>query len=91
MRSHRLLAMAAILFSSVAVPASAAWDRIGSVDFSARDNGDTQYGNFGGRVESLSLIARDADVRVRETHTVFPSVASCSAGAMSSLRCRTAD
>lgn len=71
MRSPRLLAMAAILFSSVAVPASAAWDRIGSVDFSFRDNSDTQYGNFGGRVESLALIARNADVRCRNVTATF--------------------
>jgi hypothetical protein len=63
--------MAAILFSSVAVPAWAASDRIGSVDFSARDNSDTQYGNFGGRVESLSLIARNADVRCRNVTATF--------------------
>jgi len=71
MRSPRLLAMAAILLSSVAVPASAAWDRIGSVDFSPRDNTETQYGNFGGRVESLSLIARNADVRCRDVTATF--------------------
>ena len=71
MRSPRLLAMAAILFSSVAVPASAAWDRIGSVDFSARDNTETQYGNFGGRVESLALMARNTDVRCRNVTATF--------------------
>ena len=71
MRSPRLLAMAAILLSSVAVPAIAAWDRIGSVDFSTRDNTETQYGNFGGRVESLSLIARNADVRCRDVTATF--------------------
>ena len=71
MRSPRLLAMAAVLFSSVAVPASAAWDRIGSVDFSFRDTSDTQYGNFGGRVESLALAARNADVRCRSVTATF--------------------
>src|SRR5258706_12684785 len=71
MRSPRLLAMAAILFSSVAVPASAAWDRIGSVDFSFRGNSDTQYGNLGGRVESLALIARNSHVRCRNGPTTF--------------------
>src|SRR5438874_3007829 len=71
MRSPRLLAMAAILFSSVAVPASAAWDRIGSVDFTYRNPTDTQYGNFGGRVESLALIARNADVRCRDVTADF--------------------
>jgi hypothetical protein len=63
--------MAAVLFSSVAVPASAAWDRIGSVDFSFRNTSDTQYGNFGGRVESLALVARDADVRCRDVRATF--------------------
>jgi len=71
MRSPRLLTMAAILFSSVAVPASAAWDRIGSVDFSFRDTSDTQYGNFGGRVESLALTARNTDVRCRGVTATF--------------------
>jgi hypothetical protein len=63
--------MAAILFSSMAVPASAAWDRIGSVDFSFRNTSDTEYGNFGGRVESLALIARNADVRCRDVTATF--------------------
>ena len=71
MRSPRLLAMAAILVSSVAVPAMAAWDRIGSVDFSTRDNTDTQFGTFGGRVESLSLVARNTDVRCRDVTATF--------------------
>jgi hypothetical protein len=47
--------------ASAAMPASAAWDRIGSVDFTYRDTTDVQYGNFGGRVEALSLKARNAD------------------------------
>jgi len=63
--------MTAILVSSVAVPAWAAWDRIGSVDFSVRDNTDVQYGNFGGRVESLALIARNSDVNCRDVTATF--------------------
>jgi hypothetical protein len=63
--------MAAILFSSVAVPALAAWDRIGSVDVSMRDNTTAEYGNFGGRVEALSLVARNSDVRCRDVTATF--------------------
>src|SRR5262245_25273617 len=58
MRTPRLMALAAVLCAGAAVPAFAAWDRIGSVDFSYRGNNDVQYGNFGGRVEALSLRAR---------------------------------
>ncbi len=39
------------------------WDRIGSVTFSFRPDRETEYGNFGGRVERLSFHARNADVR----------------------------
>jgi len=67
----RLVALAAVLLSGMAVPAFAAWDRIGSVDFSPRDNTDTQYGNFGGRVEALALQARNSDVRCRNVTAVF--------------------
>ena len=71
MRSTRLMALAAILLSGMTVPALAAWDRIGSVDFSPRDNTDTQYGNFGGRVEALALQARNSDVTCRSVTAVF--------------------
>ena len=71
MKTPRLMALAAVLLSGMAVPALAAWDRIGSVDFSPRDNTDTQYGNFGGPVEALALQARNSDVRCRNVTAVF--------------------
>ena len=66
-----LIALAAVLCTGVAVPALAAWDRIGSVDFSYRSDRETQYGNFGGSVEALSLRARDADVTCRNVTATF--------------------
>src|SRR3954470_23868918 len=71
MRTPRLMALAAVLCAGAAVPAFAAWDRIGSVDFSYRNSTDVQYGNFGGRVEALSLRARNSDVTCRDVTAVF--------------------
>jgi hypothetical protein len=65
------LVLATVLSVGTAVPALAAWDRIGSVDFSRRDNHDTQYGNFGGSVEALALQARGADVTCRRVTATF--------------------
>jgi hypothetical protein len=65
------IVLAMVLSVGAAVPASAAWDRIGSVDFSRRDNHDTQYGNFGGSVEALALQARGADVTCRSVRATF--------------------
>jgi hypothetical protein len=65
------MALAAMLCAGAAVPAFAAWDRIGSVDFSYRNNIDVQYGNFGGPVESLSLRARNSDVTCRDVTATF--------------------
>ena len=71
MKTRNLLALAAFLSAGVAAPASAAWDRIGSVEFSRGDNRDTQYGSFGGSVEKLALQARDADVTCRNVTATF--------------------
>jgi len=65
------MALAAVLCAGAAVPAFAAWDRIGSVDFSYRNTTDVQYGNFGGRVEALSLRARSGDVMCRDVTAIF--------------------
>jgi len=77
MKKTRLLALTAVLCAGVALPASAqpgsynrpapydrpgGWDRIGSVDFSARPDHETEYGNFGGRVQRLSFNARNGTV-----------------------------
>jgi hypothetical protein len=63
--------LAAALSVSGALPAFAAWDRIGSVDFSRRDTHDTQYGNFGGSVEALALQARGSDLNCRSVMATF--------------------
>jgi hypothetical protein len=83
MKKTRLLALAAALCTSVALPASAQpgydynrpgsgpWDRIGSVDFSFRPDRETEYGNFGGRVEALSFVARNSAVRCNQITATF--------------------
>ena len=85
MNKTRLLALAAALCASTALPASAqpaygpngpwdrpgGWDRIGSVTFSFRPDRETEYGNFGGRVERLSFLARNANVRCRNITATY--------------------
>ena len=71
MKRTRLLVLATVLCAGVAAPASAAWDRIGSVDFSLRNDHETTYGNFGGRVEALSLRARNAPVMCNDVTATF--------------------
>jgi hypothetical protein len=72
MKRPNLLALAAVLSAGVTAPAMAAWDRIGSVDFSPRNNNhDTQYENFGGSVEALALQARNSDVRCSSVTATF--------------------
>jgi hypothetical protein len=77
MRRYGAFALAALLCSAAA-PSFAAWDRIGSVQFSVRDSHDTSWGNFRG--DSVALTARDGDVACRDiearfddggAHTVF--------------------
>ena len=57
--------------SRVSAPALAPWERIGSVEFSGRNDRETQYGNFGGSVEALALEARDSDVMCRAVTATF--------------------
>ena len=71
MKRTRLVALVAVLCAGVAAPASAAWDRIGSVNFSFRADRETAYGNFGGRVEALSLRARTSPVTCRDVRVTF--------------------
>lgn len=63
--------LAAAVTAATAVPAFAARDRIGSVDFSLRDTRDVQYGDFGGRVEALALQARGADMHCDSVSATF--------------------
>jgi transposase len=71
MKRRNLLPLAAVLVAGAVSPALAAWDRIGSVDFSQRDTHDSQYGNFGGSVEALALQARGSDLRCRSVTATF--------------------
>jgi hypothetical protein len=50
----------ALLAGSVAVPAFAAWEPVGSVDFTYRDSHDAKLGNFRG--DAVGLTARGSDV-----------------------------
>jgi hypothetical protein len=63
--------LATLVMAGTAVPAFAAWDRIGSVDFSTRDTHDVQYGDFGGRIEALGLRARGADIHCDSVTATF--------------------
>jgi hypothetical protein len=65
------IVLAAVAFASAAVPALAAWDRIGSVDFTRRDTRDVQYGDFGGPVEALALQARGASMHCDTVTATF--------------------
>lgn len=71
MRRSRVLALAAVLAAGVSVPAIAAWDYIGSVDFGWRGERATQYGNFGGSVESLNFRAEGSNVSCRSVRASF--------------------
>jgi hypothetical protein len=63
--------LAALMAASTAVPAFAAWDRIGSVDFTKRDTRDVQYGQFGGPIEALGLRARGSDIHCDSVTATF--------------------
>ena len=63
--------LATLISAGAVLPAFAAWDRIGSVDFSKRDTHDTQYGNFGGPIAALGLRARGGDIRCEKVSATF--------------------
>lgn len=63
--------LAAVLVAGTALPAVAAWDRIGTVDFTRRDTRDVHYGSFGGPVEALALRARGSDIRCQSVTATF--------------------
>ena len=68
MRRYGAMALAALLCTA-AVPAFAAWDRVGSVEFSMRDSHDSTPVNFRG--DSVALTARDSDVFCRDIEASF--------------------
>lgn len=60
MKRFGLVLAGALLTGTFAVPALAAWQPVGSVDFTYRDNHDAKLGNFRG--DSIGLTARGSDV-----------------------------
>jgi hypothetical protein len=71
MRKSCLLALAATLCASAALPAQAAWTKIGRVDFAYGVDKDAAYGNFGGPATALQLTARDSDVACKYVRATF--------------------
>jgi hypothetical protein len=69
MRKFGVLIAGALLAGSVAVPALAAWEPVGSVDFTYRDNHDANLGNFRG--DAMGLTARGSDVYCNNVMVTF--------------------
>jgi len=69
MRGFNAIVLAALLASGAAVPAMAAWDRVGTVDFSLRDTHDAKLGNFKGY--AVGLTARNSDVMCDSVMATF--------------------
>ena len=69
MRRFSAIVLAALLSSGAAVPAIAAWDRVGTVDFTLRDTHDAKLGNFRGN--AVGLTARDSDVMCDSVMATF--------------------
>lgn len=70
-RKTHIFALAAVLTAGSALPAMAAWNRIGSVSFDHRTNHERQYNRFGGRVAGLSFTAYGNDVRCKHIRVTF--------------------
>ena len=69
-RSSTAAVVAAVLASSVAIPAFAAWDRVGSVQFSLRNNHDAMdYARLNGN--AVGLTARNSDVTCDRVTATF--------------------
>jgi len=64
-----MIAAAAVI--GTAAPASAAWDRIGTVQVSPGRDQDRVYGSFGGPIERLQLDADYSDVYCRSVRVTF--------------------
>jgi len=65
MKTLSTLLGAAALVATLAAPAMADYVRLGSVDVSFRNDSDMAYTRFGGRLESLRLIASRSDIFCR--------------------------
>ena len=69
MRRTSAFIFATLLSSSAIVPAVAAWDPVGSVNFSNRDTHDAKLGNFKGT--AVGLTARDSGVMCESVTATF--------------------
>jgi hypothetical protein len=65
MKRTTVLLTAAALAAALTAPAMAAFVRLGSVDVGFRNDSDTAYTRFGGRLESLRLTASRSDIVCR--------------------------
>jgi hypothetical protein len=68
MRKHLALGLTALLCTAT-VPAFAAWDHLGTVTFSMRDNHDSTYADFRGN--RIALTSHDGDVNCRDIEAKF--------------------
>jgi hypothetical protein len=71
MTPFRFVLLAAGFSAALAAPALAAWDRVGSVDIDYRLDRTSQYGNFGGPVQTVQLRAVGSDVACRTINAQF--------------------
>ena len=77
MKTHSLIAASFLLMSSalsgasIAQPARAGMENLGTVDISGRPDRDIIYNRFGGPVEGLRLRASDSDIECRSIVAKF--------------------
>ncbi|MBI1179917.1 MAG: hypothetical protein GC201_05115 [Alphaproteobacteria bacterium] len=71
MNRYGLVASAVVLSAGVSVPAMAAWNTIGSVNFDRHGDHERNYTDFGGPVERIELSARGEDVQCRRVTATF--------------------
>jgi hypothetical protein len=71
MKSVAMILAAGAVALGAAMPASAAYVRLGSVDVGYRADMDTAYSRFGGRLESLRLTASRSDILCRSVVVRF--------------------
>ncbi|MBI1179916.1 MAG: hypothetical protein GC201_05110 [Alphaproteobacteria bacterium] len=71
MNRYGLIASAVVLSTGIAVPAMAAWNTVGSVDFDRHGDHERQYTDFGGPVERIILTAQGEDVQCRRVTATF--------------------
>lgn len=70
-RLSQSLLLATALSCGMAMPAMAAWDRIGGVDVAHHMDHDVSYTRFGGGVDRLRLDAHASDVHCRSVRATF--------------------